>query len=140
MDSRDFSDIRRYLGKSQKQLALLLCVSPKSVQSFEQGWRNIPVSVERQLLFLLWSERALSRNTAPCWQQRECPSEWKKDCLAYQYKEGQPCWFVNGAFAGGKFQKNWSMKMEICRQCCVFREVFQQWPRRYAEGRLHGSS
>ena len=50
MDKKEFSQIRRHLKKTQKELARLLCVSPKAVQSFEQGWRKIPANVERQLL------------------------------------------------------------------------------------------
>ena len=52
MDNDEFTRIRRYLGKSQNQIARLLRVSPKAVQSFEQGWRRIPVYIERQLLVL----------------------------------------------------------------------------------------
>ena len=49
----EFSSIRAYLGKTQKELAQLLGTSLKAIQSFEQGWRRIPVHVERQVLFLL---------------------------------------------------------------------------------------
>jgi DNA-binding XRE family transcriptional regulator len=126
MDSREFSDIRHYLGKSQNQLALLLCVSLKSIESFEQGWRNIPVHVERQLLFLLWSERARPRDKIHCWERNGCPAAWRKTCPAYQSKDGQPCWFINGTFVRGIFQKTWAKKMEMCRQCPVFQEIYQQ--------------
>jgi DNA-binding XRE family transcriptional regulator len=54
MDKTEFSQIRHRLGKTQAQIAQLLGVSPKAIQSFEQGWRNIPTHVERQLLFLLF--------------------------------------------------------------------------------------
>ncbi|MFC2013250.1 helix-turn-helix domain-containing protein [Chloroflexota bacterium] len=47
MESKEFSKIRQHLGKSQNQLARLLCVSPKAIQSFEQGWRNVPPNAER---------------------------------------------------------------------------------------------
>ena len=53
MEKEEFSRIRRYLGKTQSQLAQLLGVSPKAIQSFEQGWRNIPVHTKRQVLFLM---------------------------------------------------------------------------------------
>jgi len=43
MDKREFSQIRSGLEKTQDQLAQLLGISIKAVQSFEQGWRNIPV-------------------------------------------------------------------------------------------------
>ncbi|MFC1935046.1 helix-turn-helix domain-containing protein [Chloroflexota bacterium] len=64
MDNSEFSQIRRSLGKTQGELARLLCVSPKAIQSFEQGWRNIPASAERQLLFLISLKRYLDKNTS----------------------------------------------------------------------------
>jgi len=52
MDSKEFLKIRHFLGKTQKQWADLLCVSTKAIQSYDQGWRPIPVHLERQTL--LW--------------------------------------------------------------------------------------
>ena len=57
MDKKQFSRIRRRLRKSQSEMAQLLTVSVRAVQSFEQGWRNIPAHVERQMLFLLAKEK-----------------------------------------------------------------------------------
>ena len=51
MNKKEFSQIRRNLGKTQKQMAQLLGTSLKAIQSFEQGWREIPLPVERQALF-----------------------------------------------------------------------------------------
>ena len=42
-----------FWGKTQNQLARLLGTSFKAIQSFEQGWRNVPAHTERQLLLLL---------------------------------------------------------------------------------------
>ena len=53
MDKKKFSQIRQHLGKTQKQMAQLLGTSPKAIQSFEQGWRRVPVHSERRLLFLM---------------------------------------------------------------------------------------
>jgi DNA-binding XRE family transcriptional regulator len=64
MDKREFSDIRRCLEKTQKQMAQLLGTSTKAIESFEQGWRNIPVHIERQMLFLLAS--MTSKNQKKC--------------------------------------------------------------------------
>ncbi|MFC1988138.1 helix-turn-helix domain-containing protein [Chloroflexota bacterium] len=82
MDNREFLHIRRFLRKTQEELARLLCVSPRAIQSFEQGWRNIPASAERQLLFLLSFKRSSEENTGPCWDIRSCPAEWRENCTA----------------------------------------------------------
>ena len=124
MDSIELSKARRYLGKTQHELARLLCVSPRAIQSFEQGWRKIPASVERQLLFLLSLEKSLDENISPCWEIRDCPSEDRDKCTAWEFKAGRFCWFVNGTFCQGKLQESWIKKVELCRQCEVFRSLF----------------
>ena len=125
MESKEFSKIRHYLGRSQSQMARLLCVSPKAIQSFEQGWRNIPASAERQLLFLLSLEKSLDENTSPCWEIRNCPFEDRENCAAWEFKAGHFCWFINGTFCQGKYQENWGKKIKLCQQCEVFRTM---WP------------
>jgi len=123
MESKEFSNIREYLEKSQSQLARLLCISTKSIQSFEQGWRKIPVNIERQLLYLLSIKRAKEKNTKPCWEIKKCPVKWKTHCAAWDLKAGYTCWFINGTFCEGREQKDWHEKIEICRHCEVFKSI-----------------
>ena len=123
MDKKEFSLIRHYLGKTQKQLALLLCVSHKAIQSFEAGWRHIPVYAERQLLFLLSLKRATDEKAGPCWEIRNCPTEWRENCSAWEFKAGQFCWFINGTFCQGECQENWGTKINLCRQCEVYQSM-----------------
>ena len=123
MDNQEFSKIRHSLGKTQEELARLLCVSPKAIQSFEQGWRNIPASAERQLLFLLSLKRSLDKDTEPCWEIRNCPDEWRENCTAWEFDAGRFCWFINGTFCQGKPQESWSRKIKLCRKCEVFQSV-----------------
>jgi len=120
MDNRELSRIRQSLGKTQEELARLLCVSTKAVQSFEQGWRNIPASAERQLLFLLSLKRSSDKSSKPCWEIRDCPEEWRRNCTAWEFSAGYSCWFINGTFCQGQYQGNWEKKIELCRQCEVF--------------------
>ena len=123
MDGTEFSQIRRYLGESQKQLAQLLGVSSKAIESFEQGWRNIPTHAERQLLFLLTMRVSLDKGKRPCWALEDCPIETRRNCPAWEYQMGHLCWFINGTVCHGKVQDSWQKKMELCRQCEVFRSV-----------------
>jgi DNA-binding XRE family transcriptional regulator len=117
-----FSEIRHELGKSQAQLAQLLSISVKAVQSFEQGWRRIPIHVERQLLFLLSLKRNHHVNLKPCWNLRHCPKEIRDRCPAWEFKAGHLCWFINGTYCNGEVQKNWQRKIEICLKCEVFQD------------------
>lgn len=123
MEAADFTRIRRHLGKTQVQAATLLGVSPKAVQSFEQGWRNVPAHVERQLLFLLYLRHCAQEGSRPCWDRRGCTAEARRACMAWEVQAGQLCWFVNGTLCQGKRHDSWEEKMEICRGCEVFQSL-----------------
>ncbi len=123
MDKKEFSQIRANLGKTQNQMAQLLGVSSKAVQSFEQGWRNIPVYVERQMLFLLTMKRSHNRVNRPCWVIRNCPLEMRRNCPAWEFQSGHLCWFINGTICQGEVQESWQKKMKMCRQCEVFNTI-----------------
>jgi DNA-binding XRE family transcriptional regulator len=123
VEQKEFSTARQYLGKTQRQMAQLLGVSLKAIQSFEQGWRNIPVHIERQVLFLLASKKSPHRKERPCWVIRTCPNETKQNCPAWEFNAGNLCWFINGTICQGQKQVSWEKKMKICRQCKVFQTM-----------------
>jgi len=123
MEKEEFSTARRYLGKTQSQMAQLLGISLKAIQSFEQGWRNIPVHTERQVLLLLGLKKSSRKKETPCWVIRRCPVEIRRDCPAWEFQVGNLCWFINGTICQGCTQESWREKMEICRQCRVFRAM-----------------
>jgi hypothetical protein len=122
MDAEELSKIRVYLAKTQRELAALLGTSIKAVQSFEQGWRKVPAYVERQLLLLLALTATRSDDGKSCWQIRKCTGSMKKQCPAFQYREGRLCWLVNGTYCRGKETGSWPEKMAHCRKCRVFLE------------------
>jgi DNA-binding XRE family transcriptional regulator len=124
MGKKEFSEIRHRLGKTQQQMAHLLGVSLKAIQSFEQGWRNIPVHIERQVLFLLALKKSPREKNVPCWVIRKCPDETRKNCPAWEFKVGNLCWFINGTICEGQKQASWEKKMKICRPCKVFHAMF----------------
>ncbi len=123
MGKKDFSAARKYLGKTQSQMAQVLGVSLKAIQSFEQGWRNIPVHIERQVLFLLALKNLPPKKNSSCWEIRKCPVKTKQNCPAWEFQVGNLCWFINGTICQGGTQKSWQKKMNICRQCRVFRSM-----------------
>jgi hypothetical protein len=123
MEKEEFSEIRRHLGKTQFQMSQLLGVSLKAIQSFEQGWRNIPVHTERQALFLLVLKNSPHKKNRACWVVQRCPIETKRRCPAWEFQVGHSCWFINGTICHGQIQTSWRRKMEICRKCKVFRAM-----------------
>jgi DNA-binding XRE family transcriptional regulator len=126
MDKKEFSLARQHLGKTQRQLAQLLGSSPKAIQSFEQGWRSIPVHVERQVLFLIALKSSQNSKATPCWEIRRCPEETRQKCPAWEFQAGHLCWFINGTICRGEAQKSWQEKMKLCRQCRVYVRLFQK--------------
>lgn len=100
-------------------MAQMLGVSLKAVQAFEQGWRNIPIHVERQAWFLLAMKKR-SRNRKPCWTVLKCPPNRKESCPAWEMRCEDLCWFINGTICQGEVQKDWKKKMQLCRKCKVF--------------------
>lgn len=119
MDKNEFISIRKRLAKTQKELARLLGLSLKAISSYEQGWRNIPTHVERQLLFLLaQKDSGPSRN---CWDIKRCDEEAKQSCPAWEFNAGDLCWFINGTICDQKVKNTWQDKIEVCRTCKVFK-------------------
>ena len=123
MKRKQFAEIRLHLGKTQTQMAQILGVSPKAVQSFEQGWRNIPVHIERQVLLILALKYRASKKGRSCWLAQNCPVERRRECPAWQFDAGHLCWFINGTICRGQSQGSWKKKMEICRECDVYRSI-----------------
>lgn len=119
MNKQEFSQVRKILQKTQKQMAELLGTSLKAVHSYEQGWRNIPVHVERQLLFLLMQKRRGISEQKPCWTIKKCPKARRQQCPAWEFSAGTLCWFINGTLCKGSAQKSWHEKMNVCRSCKV---------------------
>ena len=118
MNKENFEKARAKLGKTQKELGKLLSVSVKAVQSYEQGWRPVPLYVERQIYFLLINQRSKDK-TKPkdCWVQKKC--DIKEDCPAWEFQAGHLCWFISGTQCENTANKELKEKMDICRDCVV---------------------
>ncbi len=127
LKKNEFSFLRQKLGKTQKQMAELLGISLKAVQSFEQGWRKVPVHIERQVLFLMAAKVQVSGNSRPCWDIRGCSSTNRMSCPAWEFQLGNLCWFINGTFCQGKCRGKWAQKMAFCRKCEVFVSFADKW-------------
>ncbi|RLB26670.1 MAG: transcriptional regulator [Deltaproteobacteria bacterium] len=126
MTKQEFSKARNILGKTQRELAQLLGTSLKAVHSYEQGWRKIPLHVERQLYFLLFNQRGASRTKKACWTITQCPTQRKELCPAWEFNAGNLCWFINGTICKGTAQKTWEEKIALCRRCEVLSGIVEK--------------
>jgi len=86
--------IRKILGRTQTELANALGISEKAVQSYEQGWRDVPVRVVIQLLVLLALYRKQTLDDVPCWEIRKCLQAHRDRCTSFTVGRGQFCWFI----------------------------------------------
>jgi MOSC domain-containing protein YiiM/DNA-binding XRE family transcriptional regulator len=119
LESQEFSHLRKALNKTQKEVATLLGTSLKAVHSYEQGWRTIPVHVERQMLFLYLRRRGAPQKPHPCWKVKRCPADRRSRCPAWEFRAGTLCWFISGTICGGAVQRHWREKIAVCRHCEV---------------------
>ena len=124
MENIEFAKFRKYLNKTQKEMAQLVGISLKAIHSYEQGWRSIPAHIERQLFFL--ASRKTDHKIKKCWIVNKCPKTRKLNCPAFEFNSGDLCWFINGTICGGELQNNWQEKMEKCRSCEVLIPLFDE--------------
>lgn len=122
MSRATFARLRRLLGRSQRELADVLGISVKAVESYEQGWRRVPANVERILYFLLFklNEEAL-RDAAPCWVATKCQDASRARCVAALTKEGHFCWFFTGKLCSAAHEG----KADGCYSCAVFARLLE---------------
>ena len=123
MEKSEFKFFRNKLNKTQKQMAELLGTSLKAIHSYEQGWRTVPVHVERQVYFLVSRSARKSKAAKACWDIKKCSREQKLSCPAWEFSSGDLCWFINGTVCEGTAQKDWREKMKICQSCDVFNSI-----------------
>ena len=124
MEKEAFVTIRKKLGRTQKQLSELLGVSLKAIHSYEQGWRKIPLHIERQLWFLIYQKRKNSKKVVkPCWERKSC--DMKDECPAYEFQCGDLCWFVCGTKCECTKDIDIREKMTICRSCKILKSLLK---------------
>ena len=120
MTQEEFKHFRKRLNRTQKEMAQLLGTSIKAIHSYEQGWRTVPVAVERQIYFLIAHLPENHNGRKACWTIKKCPARVKRQCPAWEFKAGKLCWFINGTLCEAEPQHNWQEKIATCRACEAF--------------------
>jgi DNA-binding XRE family transcriptional regulator len=86
--------IRKKVGMTQAALARALGVSIRAVQSYEQGWRDVPTHIMVQLLVLAAAFYPRGERKT-CWEIRGCSPEAMEKCPCCK-TDGMLCWLVTG--------------------------------------------
>ena len=116
--------IRGILGRTQAELGAALGISEKAIQSYEQGWRIVPVRVMIQLLVLLALFRKHTMDDVPCWEIRKCTLAQRKQCASFTVGRGQFCWFVGSHDCRPPQVKN-SDAILPCMDCSVVKRLLK---------------
>lgn len=126
MTGSKFSEIRKKLKKTQKDMSELLGISLKTVQSYEQGFRNIPANIERILYFLLFklNMHKLDLNQV-CWKKTKCPENIRNNCIAWLAQEGFFCWFLTGKTCLGRKLLDQN-DFQSCFECSFFSDKLRK--------------
>jgi len=120
----DIRTIRQEMGLSQRELAQFLGVSPRTVQSCEQGWRSLGVALEKHLLLLLIIyRRGATLQQHPCWETLACADDARAQCLTYKTRQGHLCWFLTGNQCRCRQFSDWNEKKLFCLQCPVLEQL-----------------
>ena len=134
MERNEFIQIRKSLGKTQRQLASLLDVSLRTIHSYEQGLRGVPARIQKDLYFFLFNQSNKShsfQSLQPCWEQKCCTN--KEHCPAWEFKSGMMCWYINGTLCAGKRPSTYEEKLLTCKSCNIFKSsglLIETYPKR----------
>jgi DNA-binding XRE family transcriptional regulator len=116
--------IRTEMGLSQSELASLVGIGVRAIQSYEQEWRQPSEMVKRTLLLLLVAHRnGTELSQMRCWEQKTCSPGVCEKCIAYATRQGHLCWFLTGTICAGRSHKNWTEKMEVCLGCSFLQQL-----------------
>ncbi len=117
--------VRDKLGLSQSQLASVLGVSPRAVQSYEQGWRKPPQPFVTQLMTVLALHAGHPDHFTPCWSLTGCQDMQLRTCRAVTVGRGSFCWLLAGR-ACGKNKAEGRASGEIpCIGCAVMTNLLE---------------
>ncbi len=125
----DIAAIRAELGLTQAELADLLGVSLRTIQSCEQGWRKPSAALEKTLLLhLMISRRGAGLSEIRCWEHVQCSQAAREACPGYRSGLGHLCWMLTGNICCSRGERvdDWEEKKAVCRECPFFRHLLRE--------------
>ena len=117
-------EIRAEMGLHQSELAGLVGIRSRAIQSYEQEWRRPSEMVERMLL-LIAHRRGAGLSRCRCWEQKACSPAVRAQCIAYVTRQGHLCWFLTGTLCEGARQRTWSDKLRLCLDCGFMQDLLR---------------
>jgi len=126
--------LRDALGWTQAEAAHFLGISKKAVESYEQGWRNPPQNICKQMLTLLAIQRGYPDGYKRCWEVMRCSPAVRDECFCARKMDGHFCWLTCQAnkhqCIEGRFEK-----LSCCLHCPVVQNLLHAETSSPAAGR-----
>lgn len=119
VSSKHVKKIRKKIGMTQAMLARALGISIRAVQSYEQGWREVPTHVMVQLLVLA-AAFCKKDDRKTCWELRKCTPEDMAKCPCCK-TDGMLCWLVTGRQSVPCKQGH--DDLSTCMKCPVVKQI-----------------
>ena len=89
--------LRTAMNWTQSETAAFLGISKKAVESYEQGWRNVPGSIWKELLTIVAGRRGFPRGCKKCYKVLQCSPEIREHCFCGSKMDGRFCWMTASA-------------------------------------------
>ncbi len=124
----DVVAVREELGLTQSELADLLGVSPRTIQSCEQEWRKPSAALEKALLLhLMIVRRGATFGEEACWDCVKCSPQARQQCPVYTPRLGHLCWMLTGNMCCSRAGRveDWEAKKAVCAECPFFEKLME---------------
>jgi DNA-binding XRE family transcriptional regulator len=86
--------LRSVMDWTQAEAASFLGISKKAIESYEQGWRNVPENLWKGLLTLVAVQKNYPRRFKRCWEIMGCEPGLRKTCFCCEKMDGKFCWMT----------------------------------------------
>jgi DNA-binding XRE family transcriptional regulator len=118
--------VRGVLGLSQAKFARLLGVSARAIQSYEQGWRNMPRPLVAHVMTVLAIYCDHPAQSPSCWSLTGCPEEARSRCTAFTLGRGHFCWLLTGTTCGKSEKTACASGSQPCIGCVVIKKMLDK--------------
>ncbi|MDD2599267.1 MAG: helix-turn-helix domain-containing protein [Kiritimatiellae bacterium] len=119
--SESVKQIRKHARLTQSAVAQALGVSIRAIQSYEQGWREVPTHIMVQLLVLAAAHHTGASERAACWDVTRCPPERQALCPCRR-TDGRLCWLVSGRLCAAPSTSG-PKDVQRCMECSVIKQI-----------------
>lgn len=117
--SENVKKIRKKVGITQAELSNVLGVSIRAVQSYEQGWRDVPTHIMVQMLVIA-AAYYTKGDRKKCWEIMRCHAQTLENC-ACRKTDGTLCWLISGRQSAPC--KDGEDGIAACLKCPVVRRL-----------------